>query len=189
MNEGLQEKFFPPLFEWDKDELILLTDEGQELVYVNLQNGSLRTVHRGATSKALPAICSDWDKIGSFIIHKAYPLRGEAIVEADNTIKLTRYKKETESVLKIASFETEPYYFYEIEFVRDLFLQTGEKDIILYQGDESHRLVPKGTGDRFMKSRFVYDENGICFVVLSGNNSDAMCSRIEMYCLGETFDD
>lgn len=181
MDEKLQEKSFLQLFEWKDNELTLLADEGEEIVYINLYDGSLRTVQRETTDEDLPAVCYDWDNIKAFTMHKAYPGRGEAIVEADHLIKRMRYREGAESILEVDPFETEPWFFYDIELMRDVCLQVGEKAVLLSKGKDRHHFITKGKNERFVRGRFVLENDKISFMLLSGNESDGMQSIIEKY--------
>lgn len=174
---AFKEKIFLPFYEWTDSHLLLLADAGKTSVDINLSEGSVQSAQNGADL----LLYDDWKQLQARTIQKADSQRKEAIVESDNKIWLINYQKGTKTRLEIPPFETEPFYFHDVEWLESNVAQVSEQKIFVYTSTGMDTLSPDSPQYRFLRAKFFIKDETVCLFTLSADNSDSGKDKIDKW--------
>ncbi len=181
LSTDMKDIIFFSLYEWVDNNLVLLADSGRIFVHVNLLDNLVQVVQKDTINKFHFSIYKNWSKLNKFIIHKVYPQKFEAVVESDNVIKLMNYKNDTESILKIEPFETEPFYYHDIEVTTDCVVQISERQVSIWYVGKNIRLYPNSQDYSFLRGRIISIDDTNYLLLLVCSNSEPEQVTIEKY--------
>lgn len=172
-----KEKIFLSFYEWTDSHLLLLADYGRVAVDINLSEGSVQSAQNGAAL----LLYDDWNQMKAGTIQKTDSQRKEAIVESDNKIWLLNYQKGTKTRLEIPPFETEPFYYHDVEWLGSEVVQVSEQKISVYTSTGVHTLSPDSPKYRFLRAKYLIKDEAVCLLTLSGDNSGSGKDKIDKW--------
>jgi len=165
---------FLSLYEWIDDDLVLLAANGTVFIHVNLLENVIYKMQNDAIDKLHFSIRDDLNKLSKLVVHKIYPVKKIAVVEANNTFNKINYKNDTEFALTI-----KPIKFYDIEVTENCVVQVSEEEISMSYGGKFIKLYPTPEEYRFLRCKFITIDGINYLLLLLCSNADSSICKLE----------
>ena len=166
----MENVFFQNYYIWREDILILMADNGKSIVQIDLETSEIVFTKDIEMLEPYKAI----KEFNNFLCYKTYADENCVLIESSPDIFLIDYRNGTRSFKGHHLID-----FHDIEVFCEYVLQISETKILISDTEGNTELSPSTPNHRFLRAKFIKQENDLFLVLLSCSNSDSQLSRLE----------
>lgn len=174
ISNSLGQSTFNSYFHWEKDSLLVLSDNGLVLIKLDFHKNSMTIIHKLNAHDSALKFFERAEFLRKHLVHKIY--QENEIYEVEGKLYLHDIKTDEERLIINQKID-----FHDIEILDNYVLQISENAIIVSYNADKYILKTKSENDYFIRGKIITELDEKNLIVLVANKKDILQTRIERY--------
>ncbi|MDR3053113.1 MAG: hypothetical protein LBU48_04565 [Coriobacteriales bacterium] len=171
--DGMENLYFQNYYLWQDDILFMMADGGSSIVKMNLNSSEIVLI-KDADSSEMSEQYKALKQFANFLVHKTFSDKNTILIVASPDMVLIDYLNGTQMLKGKRLID-----FHDIEVFDDYVVQISETIILISNSEKSIEVFPSTANYRFLRAKFIRNENEIFLILLSCCNSDSQLAKFE----------